>query len=272
MSSELVVGPVAPPAKPTEPQPGFGRVYAPNPGAQRYPLSAALPRAAFVGASRRSKTWQFGTGAKELVGPHGPEHSSGRGWQSQFRTSHCVRYGLTHDLLLEGVSRLDAWQLTDGLYQWAQDHDYWPGAEPTYYGTSVDAGLQYLLHVVKVIREYRWVRDMDDVRARLTASTADGGGPIVVGTDFYSGMSNQDGRPATLQEPAIWTPDGNWWGGHCYVWRGWKKATAKRSARVLTGNSHLGNEEGEMEESAAEWLLFAQNGEGAALTEIRKAA
>jgi hypothetical protein len=261
-----LIGETKEPPKPTEPQNFFGRIPAPNPGSQRYPLKAALPRAAFAGASRRSKTWQFGKGAKELVGPHGGAHSSGRGWQSQSSTPHCVRYGNTHVLLLEPITRLNAWELTNGLYAWAQKNDPWSGEN--YDGTSVDAGLQYLLHIAKVIAEYRWCVTMDDVRARLTAKASDGGGPMVVGTDFYSGMGNLDNRPATLEEPALWVPDGNFWGGHCYVWRGWKKATAKRSARVLTGNSHIDNEEGEMEESAAEWLLFAQNGEGAAITEL----
>jgi hypothetical protein len=108
------------------------------------------------------------------------------------------------------------------------------------------------------------------VRARLTAPAKDGGGPLGLGTDFYSGMGNLDNQPATLGEPATWTPDGNYWGGHCYVARGWKKATAKRSARILLGNSHLGNEEAEMEEGAFEWLVFQQAGEAFAITELPK--
>lgn len=263
-----IIGETKEPPKPAEPTPFFGRIPAPNPGSQRYQLRAALPRAAFVGASRRSKTWQFGKGAKELIGPHGPSHSSGRGWQSQSRTPHCVRYSTTHPLLIEPIVRLDAWQLSADLYAWAQAHDPWEGTD--YDGTSVDAGLQFLLHIAKVIAEYRWCSSMEDVRARLTAKASDGGGPIIVGTDFYSGMGNIDGRPATLEEPALWTPDGNFWGGHSYVWRGWKRATAKRSARVLIGNSHVDNYEAEMEEGAAEWLVFQQNGEAAAITELPK--
>lgn len=263
-----MIGETKEPPVTTEPQPYFGRLNAPNPGSQRYPLKAALPRAAFSGAAQRSKTWQMGTGTKTLAGPHGPLHASGRGWQSQSSTSHCVRYGTTHVLTLEPIVRFDAWQLTHNLYEWAQANDAWDGGEPSYYGTSVDAGLQFLLHQAKVIQEYRWCRDMTDVRARLTAKSSDGGGPIVVGTDFYSGMGNLDQKPATLEAPAQWTPDGNYWGGHCYVWRGWRKATAKRSAKVLIGNSHQGNYEGEMDADAAEWLVFGQNGEAAAITEL----
>lgn len=265
-----LVGSEKEPPKTIEPQPGFGRLPAPNPGSQNYPLRAALPRAAFSGAASRSKTWQMGAGAKTIVGPHGAAHSSGRGWQSQSSTSHCVRYGLTHLLLLEPIVRLDAWELTKGLYQWAQRHDPWDGEEPTYFGTSCDAGLQFLLHEIGVIGEYRHPRNMDEVRARLTAPAKDGGGPLNVGSDFYSGMGNLDNRAATLAEPAQWTPDGNYWGGHDWVARGWKRATAKRSAKVLCGNSHLGNEEGEMDADAFEWLIFAQNGECHAITELPK--
>lgn len=265
---QLVGGEKEPP-KTIEPQPGFGRLPAPNPGSQRYQLRAALPRAAFVGAARRSKTWQFGTGTKSIVGPFGPAHSSGRGWQSQSTTSTCVRFGITHLHLLEPTVRPDAWDLTRDLYPWSQRHDPWDGEEPTYFGTSCDAGLQYCRHEIKTVVEYRWLDGMETVRARLTAPARDGGGPLGVGSDFYSGMGNISGQvPATLAEPAIWTPDGNYWGGHCYVARGWKKATAKRSARVLLGNSHLGNFEAEMEESAFEWLVFQQAGECFAITEL----
>ena len=235
--------------KPTERQRGLGRVYIPNPGSLNYQLREALPRTVLAPSNWKSKRWRMGRG---------------HAFQSQGYTSHCVRYGCTHVLMLEAIVRGNAFDLTKGLYQWAQRNDPWPGEEPSYYGTSVDSGLQYLLHQAKVISEYRWARSMDDVLARLSAKASDGGGPLIVGTDWWSGMDNNDGS-------GIWTPTGNYRGGHCYVFRGHISPTAKREGVILTGNSHSGNFEGRLSYDAAEYLLFGANGEAAAITEIPRA-
>lgn len=241
---------LATPEKPTTPQRGLGRVYIPNPGSRRYPVSAALRRTAYTPANWKSRRWQMG-------GPR-PTRLT---WRDQSWTSKCVEFGETHILMLEPIVRFDAAELTRGLYEWAQANDYWPGTEPTYYGTSVDAGLQFLLHQIKVIKEYRWVTSMDDVLARLSATAKNGGGPIVVGTDWYTGMDNENGK-------GVWTPDGTYRGGHCWVVRGHHSPSAKRSGKILCGNSHDGNFEAVMEYDAFEWLMFAQNGEGACITEL----
>ena len=173
----------------------------------------------------------------------------------------CVRYGLMHLLMLEPIVRPDAYPLSKGLYPWAQDNDYWPGAEPTYYGTSCDAGLQYLLHILKVIKEYRWMGNIDDLILRLCLKASEGGGPAGTGTDFYSGMGNFDGD-------GWWKPEGQYWGGHCWDITGYMRPTARRAGYFTTGNSHLANFEAKIEESALEWLLFQQNGEAFAITEL----
>lgn len=244
------------PLKPAAPQRALGRVYLPNPGASRYAIRATQPQHLRNPRQWKTKHWRMGY-----------DRSTRRRltWQDQGYTSTCVRYGNTHILQLEPIVRVNAFDLTADLYPWAQRNDYWPGEEPTYYGTSVDAGLQYLLHVAKAIREYRWIFSMDDLLTRLSARAAEGGGPVVVGTDWYSGMDNLDGS-------GVWTVTGRYRGGHCYVIRGHDSPTTKREGRFDTGNSHAGNFEASISYDAMEWLLFGANGEAAAITELPRAA
>jgi hypothetical protein len=234
-------------AKPTAPQRELGRVYIPNPGARNYALRGVLPRR--TARAYQSKRWRMGTGLSFV---------------SQGDTSHCVRYGNTHILMLQPIVRPDAFVLTADLYPWAQRNDPWPGEEPTYYGTSVDAGLQFNLKIAKVIESYHWAFSMDDLLLRLSLPAAQGGGPLVVGVDWYTSMDNLNGT-------GRWEPSGTLRGGHCLTVIGHHAPTAKRSGTIIWGNSHEGNFIGEMEYDAAEWLLFAQNGEAAAVTELPKA-
>jgi hypothetical protein len=251
--------------KPRQPGTGLGRVYMPNPGSRQYPLAAAVPRRGAI--SWKSKTWRMGNGLR---------------YRDQGSSSTCVRYGLLHLLQLTPIIRADAFQLTTKLYAWAQNNDPWPGSEPTYYGTSVDAGLRYLRHFDAInnlpepptrtglIKEYRWAYSMDEVITRLSLPAKEGGGPMVVGTDFYSGMDvypeNGDGYVQRNQ----WTPSGNVLGGHCYVLDGQTAPTARKPRQILIGNSHDQNFRATMDAEAMEWLLFAQNGEAAAVTETPK--
>lgn len=237
---------------PTVPR-GLGRLHAPNPGSFAYPLRAALTRTALAPKNWRSKKWRLPPGEhfRNQSAADRPDRSQ----------STCVKYGTTHTVMMTPHYVRDAFTKSKDLYTWAQQNDPWPGEEPTYEGTSVDAGLQYWLKIAKAISEYRWARNMDDVLARLSALTKDGGGPVVVGTDFYQGMSNENGD-------GRWHPTGELWGGHCYVFIGHRTPTAKREGLIYTGNSHDGNYEGALSYDEAEWLVFAQNGEAAAITEI----
>lgn len=242
-------------AKPTTPQRGFGRVRLPNPGSLNFPLRAALPRSALAASAWKSKRWQLGKGL------HFYDQSAQA--RPDVSESTCVKYGWTHTMMLTPIIRPDALVLMTGAYQWMQQNDYWPGEEPTYYGTSVDAGAQFLLKVAKVISEYRWARSMDEVLGRLCIPAAQGGGPLTGGADFYSGMSNGNGD-------GIWHPTGELWGGHCTVTLGYEKGTIKKSAMMIIGNSHDGNHVGKMPIDEYEWLYFAQGGELAAATELAK--
>ena len=244
--------------KPHLPQPGFGRVAMPNPGSRAYAFSKLVrPRAS---AMTKSKTWQM---------------PSGLWFRSQGTTSQCVRFAITHALMLLGISRSNAFILTEKLYHWAQENDPWPGSEPTYYGTSVDAGLQFCLHYASILSlrahqnlctSYWWPTNMDQVITRLTLPAAEGGGVLIGGSDFYSGMDG-DGNFSRTDPRNKWEPTGALWGGHATVTFGTLAPTAKRTRKMVIGNSHDGNYVGEMDADAFEWLFFQQNGELAAMIE-----
>lgn len=226
-------------------QRSLGRLYIPNPGSRRFGIRDELSRSALSSRNWKSKQWRMG---------------KGQTWQDQGAFPVCVQYACTHLLQLQAIVRADAFSLTTELYRWAQQNDGWPGE--AYDGTSVDAGLQWLLHQGRMISAYHWCFSMDDVLSSLSSSAAEGGGPLVVGTDFYSGMGNinGDGR---------WSPTGEYWGGHAWVVYGHLIPTARREGFVRCGNSHAGNHTGLMSYDELEWLLFAQNGEAARVLEIR---
>lgn len=255
--SELLVGtPIATVAdgdvKP-DPQRSLGRVYMPDPRDARYGLRDAMPRSALRAANWKTTQWMLGRGLT---------------FGDQGNTSTCVRYGCTHLLMLAPIVRRNAFTLTERLYPWAQDNDEWPGAEPTYYGTSVRAGLQFLRKELGVISEFRWAQSMDDVRGWLTMPKDKGGGPLVVGTDWWSGCDNLGDAPFAAN---WWEPDGNYRGGHCWVIKGYVAPRVGRSeAYYHTANSHAGNHRGKIKESALEYLLFQANGEAAAISELAR--
>ena len=250
-------------SKPRVPLNGFGRVRMPNPGSRAFGFAENVKRSRAT-ATYKTKVWQMGRGLW---------------YQSQGQTSECVRYGITHMLMLLGISRANAFKLTEFLYKWAQRNDPWPGEEPSYYGTAVDTGLQFALHYREIMLKefsitvannlfdsYYWCRNMDDALTRLTLPASQGGGVLVSGSDFYENMdgdgSYNRGDPRRLAEPS-----GDLWGGHCMVVVGTLQPTAKRSRRMIFGNSHHGNYEFEMDADAFEWLMFAQGGELAAPVE-----
>jgi len=109
-----------------------------------------------------------------------------RYWQGdQLQTPACVGYAWTHWLeaapvrhgnkVLPVVNPLQ-------LYQSAQKVDEWPGEE--YEGTSVRAGAK-VLQRMGFIESYHWAKSVTDIVQAILQV-----GPVVVGTDWYEGMSS----------------------------------------------------------------------------------
>ncbi len=221
--------------------PGLGRIYAPDPQDAKYRMRSIV-RAADTGPLR-SRHWLMGRGMKLC---------------SQGYVPHCVRFNETHLLQFAPVVRGNAFTLTEGMHEWSTANDEFPsGAEG---GTSLRAGFEFL-RMRGLISAYHWAFTMDEIRARVTSDKADGGGPMVAGTLWTTGMDRRDAN-------GYWWPTGGVRGGHCWGVSGYSRPTIKRTGRYKTFNSHEGNYTAWIEEDALEWLLFAADGEAAAVVEV----
>ena len=130
---------------------------------------------------------------------------------------NCVAYAWMHyledgpviqDSLTE--SRSKPFYNPKQFYDLCQKNDQWDGE--AYDGTSVRAGAKILNHL-GIVKSYRWAFTLEDV-----LSTVKYIGPMVVGTRWYSEMSNP--TPA-----GILRARGTMQGGHAYVINGLDETT-----------------------------------------------
>lgn len=133
----------------------------------------------------------------------------------------CVGYAWTSEALATPVpvdlKRLRAYAPTEPnnfarfVYRSAQHIDEWSGEQ--YEGTSVLAGAQTMWNL-GLLNEYRWAFNIQDV-----ADTVANLGPVVVGTNWYSGM---------YQAPdGLLTRAGTLVGGHAYLIVGYTKSNPR---------------------------------------------
>ena len=163
----------------------FGRLHSPDERDGKYPV---LMRAA---TPRMFRYWND-TGA----------------FYDQLQTPQCVAYAWAHwledgPITYDGL-RFSAEAIRD-LYWEAQQRDEWPGSN--YEGTSVRGGAKALLDR-KLITEYRWAFTIEQVVSCLLHD-----GPMVVGTNWYSGMFQADSED-------ILHIRGGVSGGHAYCLNG----------------------------------------------------
>jgi hypothetical protein len=159
-----------------------------------YPIAAAL-------TSEQQKTpvtkyWSMPDGAPVL---------------DQGQEGACVGFGITNELRCTPVPipGLDAVFAKQKIYWPAQEGDPWPGgsypgATPTYEGTSVHAG-------IKVAKDdgyygvYRWGFSEPEMALGLSYL-----GPAVIGINWYSGMYQPNSK-------GFLKPTGDNVGGHCIL-------------------------------------------------------
>lgn len=169
-----------------EAQKGFGRIHSFDPRDQKHLM--AVPKAAEI--TRRSMHW---------IMPGTP--------LNQGQLPQCVAYGWEHYLLASPVKN-KMYKTPQELYDEAQAVDEWPGND--YQGTSVRAGAK-ALQAAGYLGEYQWAFDVNTLSKHVLTK-----GPAVLGTDWYSGMSN----PVTHKGESWIDVSGGIDGGHCYVEKG----------------------------------------------------
>jgi hypothetical protein len=118
------------------------------------------------------------------------------------------------------------------LYKLAQQNDEWPGEN--YDGTSV-RGLFKYLNKAGYIPRYEWTFDIDTLIAQILTV-----GPLVVGTDWYSGMMEPDKKNLIHVTGSIE-------GGHGWVIHGCNKK--KRLFRMINSWDGWG-------ENGMAWISF----------------
>lgn len=170
-----------------------------DPGKERFPYMAS---AAPVPTPTKQKEW---------AGPYVR--------LDQGREGACVGFGFTDEALStpnrvrppesgsKGAITVDvANRFALKWYHTAQGVDEWPGSD--YDGTSVNAGAK-TAKAWGYVDEYRWARNMDDLRAAVANE-----GPVPIGIPWYSNMYR------TTSEGLV-VVGGDIVGGHCILVNGW---------------------------------------------------
>jgi len=166
---------------------GFGRLPAHDERDARYPLSAAVP----VGPIPTYRYWR--TGPVLDQGPY----------------PHCVGFAWAGWLQCSPVRTPSGPAQAEAIYREAQTVDEWPGEG--YSGTSVRAGAKVLTGQGRVT-QYLWATDVETIAEFVLARS-----PVVLGTNWYQGMSN------SLE--GIAEPIGVLEGGHAYLVTGYNSRT-----------------------------------------------
>lgn len=121
----------------------------------------------------------------------------------------CVGFGWTGFLLSEpnpfNLDKSEQFSFPLSVYRRAQQLDDFPGEEPEYYGTTVEAGHAALLEKGLVSETMWWATSLGQLTKHLSEY-----GPVVVGTDWTNKMftPNKLGYVKVTGNPS---------GGHCYL-------------------------------------------------------
>jgi hypothetical protein len=152
----------------------FGRDYIVDPRDRRYLLRTKASK-------RWSKTWRLG----KVTDQGSAASCVGHAWYQWFGASPIRQRPIT----------------ADGIYELAKHFDEWDGTN--YDGTSL-RGAAKVLMITGHIREYRWSFDIDSTIEHVL-----GNGPVVVGTNWYSGMSDPGNGMMQVKGGVL--------GGHSYL-------------------------------------------------------
>jgi len=225
--------------KPTEPTPGLGRVAIPDSRDAAFPMATALPAAVDLPRFRYHSTF----------------------WPplDQGATSHCVAYSCVGMLLSSPVRRrFDSLQSPAEVYRRAQRLDEWPGEEPSYYGTSVRAGLK-VLQEDGLISAYYHAQSMADVEAWVLTKH-----PVIVGVSWYQSFYSPDPKTGVIRI----APGSSVVGGHAFLVAGYSRERGLFTALNSWGSAFGLFGRFRIEGELMERLLFQEYGDCVGCTEV----
>lgn len=169
---------------------------------------------------------------------------------------HCVAYAWK-DLLMASPIRQGHQVDAVDVYHQAQLIDEWPGEN--YDGTSVRAGAK-VMQSKGFIGNYLWAANMEEIKHWVLTT-----GPVVMGTNWYSGMSEGVWDP---HRNGYWIlPQGSLDGGHAWLINGY--SLIRHAFRMVNSWGQWG-ENGKAwigEEHVAQLLL--EQGEACVPTEVK---
>ena len=175
-------------------------------------------------------------------------------WLDQGSTSSCVGHAWAHyieDGPITHAGTVDPFI----IYQLAQKLDEWPGAD--YDGTSVRGGARAVHDGGWIEGVYAWAFTVEDIVQALLEV-----GPVVVGTDWYSGMTEPD-------EEGFLSMEGALEGGHAYLLNG-----VNVQKKALRMKNSWGREWGDEGRAWISFETFAEllrrNGEACLSTELKR--
>lgn len=222
-----------PPPQTDSYEPGLGRLFAPDPRDRSFAMAPPAREAARV----EQRFWIT----------HGPAYNQGA-------SSMCVAYSGVRWLTTSPIKNKPL-NFAE-LYTDCQRNDEWSGEEPAYFGTSVRA-LFRVLQRRGFVSEYRWAWDAETVVNHVLTI-----GPVVVGTDWLSGMDSVDAEGFIKAE-------GRNRGGHAYTIIG--ASRPRQAVRIINSWGAWGDKG-----SGRAWLSFsdldrliARQGEACTATEVR---
>lgn len=224
---------------------GMGRLPAPDERDQAFPLKAILGRK----PKRRTKPWD----RPRVLDQGGSGTCVGHAWRLWLEMAphlHPPDYGIDAYTIYRRAVLLDEFRRNDREAEIADP-------DQLQHGTSVRAGAKAMLDA-GYIGEYRWAYDAATVADFVTRTD---GSPVVMGTNWYGGMTEPDPRDGRV------TLRGGNQGGHAWLIRWFD-----RDAMTFTGVSSWGPDWGIDGQFVIRYedleRLIAENGEACCGVEL----
>jgi len=193
-----------------------------------------------------------------------------RGDQGAF--PHCVAYSATHRIEDSPTTYPENGSVVDPVvvYERAQQLDGWPGEN--YDGTSVRAGAKVMLEK-GFISEYQRITTLQDLIDFIRRPATAGGGPVLIGIDWHSGMFSPVYEKDALGDYRwMLIPTGSVAGGHAVLVNGVN--VPRMTFRILNSWGRDWGVDGRasMRFSDMENLLFSEGGDAWRYVERRPPA
>lgn len=218
---------------------GLGRLYSLDARDEGYQLRQALVLPPVL------RTWRHWTPGKPILNQGEFPHCVAYAWK-QWLTASPIRQGHQVD--------------TVEVYNQAQLIDEWPGED--YDGTSVRAGAK-ILQQRGFISNYLWAASMEEIKQWILTK-----GPVVIGSNWYSSMSQPLWSDYDGLEGYWIKPEGNLDGGHAWTIVGF--SLNRHAFRMLNSWGDSWGQHGKAwiaEEHVAQLLL--EQGEACTSEEIK---